>query len=73
MEEEVCSADLAAKIFKHHISLVEGHMKMIDMVRKHTVEGTNNHRTICDLIDRSKDMLWQAKKTARTFVCRLSP
>ncbi|KAL9003248.1 MAG: hypothetical protein Q9188_003863 [Gyalolechia gomerana] len=67
-EEEVCSADLAAQIFKHHISLVEGHMKMIDMVRKHTVEGTNNHRTICDLIDRSKDMLWQAKKAARTFV-----
>ncbi|KAL9027415.1 MAG: hypothetical protein Q9196_004059 [Gyalolechia fulgens] len=56
------------EIFKHHISLVEGHMKMIDMVRKHTVEGTENHRTICELIDRSKDMLWQAKKTARTFV-----
>lgn len=56
------------EIFKHHISLVEGHMKMIDMVRKHTVEGTNNHRTICELIDRSKDMLWQAKKTARSFV-----
>ncbi|KAI4184157.1 MAG: hypothetical protein L6R41_004948 [Letrouitia leprolyta] len=56
------------EIFKHHISLVEGHMKMIDMVRKHTVEGTNNHRTICELIDRSKDMLYQAKKTARSFV-----
>ncbi|KAL8937448.1 MAG: hypothetical protein Q9216_004412 [Gyalolechia sp. 2 TL-2023] len=51
-----------------HISLVEGHLKMIDMVRKHTVEGTNNHRIISELIDRSKDMLFQAKSTACTFV-----
>ncbi|KAL8714051.1 MAG: hypothetical protein Q9225_006654 [Loekoesia sp. 1 TL-2023] len=56
------------EIFRHHISLVEGHLKMIEMVRKHTIEGSGNHRTISELVSRSKEMLWQAKSTARTFV-----
>lgn len=43
-------------------------MKMTDMVRKHTVEGTGNWRAICDIIDRTKEMLYAAKSTARTFV-----
>ncbi|KAL8824576.1 MAG: hypothetical protein Q9170_008115 [Blastenia crenularia] len=56
------------EIFKHHISLIEGHLKMIDMVRKHTVEGTGNHRTISELVHKTKDMLWQSKNMARSFV-----
>ncbi|KAI4088951.1 MAG: hypothetical protein LQ344_005702 [Seirophora lacunosa] len=56
------------EIFKHHISLVEGHLKMIEMVRKHTVEGSGNYNTISDLVKRSKDMLYQAKNVARTFI-----
>ncbi|KAI4114688.1 MAG: hypothetical protein LQ345_004573 [Seirophora villosa] len=56
------------EIFKHHISLVEGHLKMIEMVRKHTVEGSGNYNTVSDLVKRSKDMLYQAKNVARTFI-----
>ncbi|KAL8974266.1 MAG: hypothetical protein Q9197_001493 [Variospora fuerteventurae] len=56
------------EIFKHHISLVEGHLKMIEMVRKHTVEGSGNYNTMSDLVKRSKDMLYQAKTVARTFI-----
>ena len=41
---------------------------MADMVRKHTIEGTGNWRTICDIIDRTKEMLNVAKFTSRTFV-----
>lgn len=41
---------------------------MIEMVRKHTVEGSGNYNTMSDLVKRSKDMLYQAKTVARTFV-----
>ncbi|KAI4124878.1 MAG: hypothetical protein LQ338_004572 [Usnochroma carphineum] len=56
------------EIFKHHISLVEGHLKMIEMVKKHTLEGSGNYQTMSNLVHRSKDMLHQAKKVARNFV-----
>lgn len=41
---------------------------MVDMVRKHTVEGTGNHRQICDMLDRCKRMLYESKTLSRTFV-----
>ncbi|KAL8950973.1 MAG: hypothetical protein Q9222_003034 [Ikaeria aurantiellina] len=56
------------EIFRHHISLVEGHLKMVDMVRKHTVEGSPNYRTTSDLLNRSKEMLSQAKNISKTFI-----
>ena len=56
------------QIFKHHISVVEGHLKMIDMVRKHTVEGSGNWRMICELVDRTNEMLRVSKQQARSFV-----
>ncbi|KAL8768785.1 MAG: hypothetical protein Q9209_005074 [Squamulea sp. 1 TL-2023] len=56
------------QIFKHHISVLEGHLKMIDMVRKHTIEGSGNYRTICEMIDRTRQILYESKTVARTFV-----
>ena len=41
---------------------------MIDMVRKHTVEGTGNYRTICEMIDHTKRILYESKTVARIFV-----
>ena len=41
---------------------------MIDMVRKHTVEGTGNYRTIMGCVDRAKEMLQVSKHSSRTFV-----
>lgn len=41
---------------------------MIDMIRKHTVEGSGNYRTVCDMIDRAKKMLYDSKTVSRTFV-----
>lgn len=41
---------------------------MIDMVRKHTVEGSGNHRTICDMIDHTKRILFESKTVSRIFV-----
>lgn len=41
---------------------------MVDMVRKHTVEGTGNYRTIMGLVERSKEMLSVSKNLAYTFV-----
>lgn len=41
---------------------------MIDMVRKHTIRGTGNHRTICDMLDRCKTMMYESKQISRTFV-----
>ncbi|KAL9634326.1 MAG: hypothetical protein Q9164_004158 [Protoblastenia rupestris] len=57
-----------SQIFRHHISLIEGHLKMIDMVRKHTVEGTGNWDMICKAIDRAREMLSTSKHVARTFL-----
>lgn len=73
------STDCILQIFKHHISLIEGHLKMVDMVRKHTVEGTGNHKTICEIINRTKEMLSDSKYVSRNFVrppacqCPLTP
>lgn len=41
---------------------------MIDMVRKHTVEGTGNYRTICEMIDHTRQILYESKTVARIFV-----
>ena len=41
---------------------------MTDMVRKHTVEGSGNWRTIMDVVERTKEMLYQSKKMSRQFV-----
>ena len=41
---------------------------MIDMVRKHTVEGTGNYRTIMGCVDRAKEMLQDSKHVSKTFV-----
>ncbi|KAL6712948.1 hypothetical protein ACLMJK_009503 [Lecanora helva] len=57
-----------SQIFKHHISLIEGHMKMVDMVRKHTVEGTGNHRTIMGCVNRCREMMRDAKDISKSFV-----
>ncbi|MCJ1467734.1 hypothetical protein MMC07_006359 [Pseudocyphellaria aurata] len=41
---------------------------MSNMVRKHTVEGTSSWSAICDIIERTKEMLSVTKFVARTFV-----
>ena len=41
---------------------------MIDMVRKHTVEGTGNYRTIMGCVDRAKEMMQVSKLVSKTFV-----
>ena len=46
---------------------------MTDMVRKHTVEGTGNHRTICDIIERTREMLSQSRHVSRSFVSFIRP
>ncbi|KAL8684778.1 MAG: hypothetical protein Q9218_008141 [Villophora microphyllina] len=56
------------EIFKHHISNIEGHFRMLDMVRKHTREGSGSYRTVCEMIDRTNEILQQSKSAARSFV-----
>lgn len=41
---------------------------MVDMVRKHTVEGSDNYRTIWDIIDNTKRILSESKTVSRIFV-----
>ena len=41
---------------------------MMEMVKKHTVEGSGNWRMICELLDRTNEMLQVSKQQARTFV-----
>lgn len=68
--QQLQSLQVAFQIFKHHISVVEGHLKMIDMVRKHTVEGSGNFSTIMGCVDRAKQMLQVSKQISKTFVSR---
>ncbi|MCJ1404268.1 hypothetical protein MMC11_007493, partial [Xylographa trunciseda] len=56
------------EIFKHHISVLEGHLKMIDMIRKHTVPDTGNWRTIVPMVERTQEMLRMAKDATRSFI-----
>lgn len=57
------------QIFKHHISVVEGHLKMLEMIKKHTVPETGNWRQICPMVARSHEMLRMVKDAIRSFVC----
>jgi hypothetical protein len=41
---------------------------MLDMIRKHTVEGSGNYRTILPMVDRCKEMLRQFREITSTFV-----
>ena len=56
------------QIFKHHISVIEGHLRMIDMVRKHTVPNSDNWRTVVPMVERTQEMLRMAEDVSRTFV-----
>jgi hypothetical protein len=57
------------QIFKHHISVVEGHLRMVEMIQKHTVPGTGNYTTIHEIVERTQEMLSQSKQATRSFVC----
>ena len=41
---------------------------MLDMVRKHTIEGTGNHRTILSFLERTRDSIRQTRDVTRSFV-----
>jgi hypothetical protein len=41
---------------------------MLEMVQKHTVNGTGNYETITNLVKRSHEMIKQAKDISRSFV-----
>ncbi|KAI9838202.1 MAG: hypothetical protein M1838_004654 [Thelocarpon superellum] len=58
------------EIFKHHMSVVEGHERMLEMVQKHTVPNSNNWITITTMVERSKEMISQHKSVMRSFVPR---
>lgn len=57
-------------MFKHHISVIEGHAKMIDMIRKHTVPNSGNWKTVTAMLDRSHEILRMSKAAAHDFVRR---
>lgn len=41
---------------------------MMDMVRKHCVEGSGNHRMIMGILEHTKVMLQDTKHVSRVFV-----
>jgi hypothetical protein len=58
------------KLFKHHQSSLTGHLKMMDMVRKHCVPGTGNYEAAQTCVDRTHEMLRMFKEATRNFVSR---
>lgn len=48
--------------------MLTGHLKMMDMVRKHCVEGSGNYTTAQACVDRTHEMLRMFKKATETFV-----
>jgi hypothetical protein len=59
---------IAFQLFKHHQSVLTGHLKMMDMVRKHCVEGTGNHDTAMACVDRTHQMIRMFRDATRNFV-----
>lgn len=57
-----------SKLFKHHQSVLTGHLKMMDMVRKHCVEGTGNYDTAKACVDRTHEMIRMFKQATWNFV-----
>ena len=56
------------QIFEQHISIIEGHVKMMDMIRQHTVPDTDDWRKICPMLERAKEMLRMTNGAKRNFV-----
>ena len=56
------------QLFKHHQSVLTGHLKMMDMVRKHCVHGTGNYDAAQACVDRTHEMLRMFKQATATFV-----
>jgi len=61
-------AKVVVQIFDHHISVVEGHLRMMEMVVKHTVEGAGDHRMVMGCVERAKEILAASKHVAGSFV-----
>ena len=55
-------------MFKHHLSVLEGHWRMLDMIRKHTVEGSGDHASIMAFLERAHTAIRQTKDFTRHFV-----
>ncbi|MCJ1311210.1 hypothetical protein MMC25_004881 [Agyrium rufum] len=55
-------------LFRHHISLCEGHLKMLDMVHKHTIEGSGDWKAITPMLERAREILHASKDIARAFI-----
>ena len=45
---------------------------MMDMVRKHCVEGSGNYKAAQACVDRTHEMLRMFKQATTTFVCSVS-
>jgi hypothetical protein len=56
------------QLFKHHQSVLTGHLKMMDMVRKHCVEGSGNYETAKACVDRTHQMMKMFKEVMYNFV-----
>ncbi|KAL9616629.1 MAG: hypothetical protein Q9160_008512 [Pyrenula sp. 1 TL-2023] len=56
------------ELFKHHESNLTGHLKMMDMVRKHCAEGTGNWQTAQACVDRTRKMMSDFREVKRNFV-----
>lgn len=48
--------------------MVEGHLEMVEMVQKHTTEGTENYVTISGIVNRTRQMLQATNEISSQFV-----
>ncbi|KAH0536843.1 hypothetical protein FGG08_006305 [Glutinoglossum americanum] len=52
------------QIFEAHISVIEGHLRMLEMVQQHTVPRTENWDAITPMVERAREMVRHSKDAA---------
>ncbi|KAI9765723.1 MAG: hypothetical protein M1840_007156 [Geoglossum simile] len=51
-------------IFKCHISVIEGHVRMLEMIQQHTEPETENWNVIIPMVERAREMVKHSKAAA---------
>ncbi|KAI9801594.1 MAG: hypothetical protein M1825_003273 [Sarcosagium campestre] len=56
------------EIINLHISSLEGYVRMLEMVQKHTLEGSENWKIITPMIERNHNLIREFKVVNRAFM-----
>ena len=62
------SLSRSSQVFNHHLSLIEEHLRFIELARKHVTSEGDGSQAIRILIERTQAMLQESRQTQQKLV-----